>query len=71
MEPEIQICYCSVAKSVFSDAHFGQGSMSIILDDVECDGSESSIFSCPHRPVGDHNCGHGEDVGISCQPPGE
>ena len=54
---------------MFPSAHFGQGSSGIMLDDVKCDGSERSIFSCPHRPVGEHNCSHNEVVGIFCQPP--
>ena len=38
----------------------------IWLDDVRCRGTETSIFNCPHRGWGIHNCGHSEDVSVSC-----
>lgn len=48
-------------------AAFGQGTGRIVLDDVQCFGHENSIFDCHRSPVGVHNCGHSEDVGVSCQ----
>ncbi|XP_078538507.1 macrophage receptor MARCO [Lissotriton helveticus] len=42
------------------------GSGKIWLDDVKCTGQESSIFDCPKRPLGDHNCNHSEDAGVQC-----
>ena len=47
-------------------ASFGQGSGNIILDDVNCDGSESNLFECSHPGELTHNCGHSEDVGVVC-----
>ena len=47
-------------------AAFGQGSGSILLDNLACTGSESSLASCPHRGVGTHSCWHGEDAGVVC-----
>ncbi|WAR22275.1 DMBT1-like protein, partial [Mya arenaria] len=49
-------------------AHFGQGSssMPILLDEIGCSGSESSVLSCSHRPLGQNTCGHGEDAGVIC-----
>merc|ERR1740117_159420 len=49
-------------------ATYGQGSGSIMFDDVHCTGSEASLASCPKgQAVGSHNCGHGEEVGVNCQ----
>ncbi|XP_066498181.1 uncharacterized protein [Hoplias malabaricus] len=47
-------------------ASFGRGSGPILLDDVGCSGSESSITSCSHRGFNIHNCGHGEDASVVC-----
>ncbi|XP_013392401.1 lysyl oxidase homolog 2 [Lingula anatina] len=47
-------------------AHFGQGTGSIMLDNVECQGDEMEIAVCTHNGWLSHNCGHGEDVGVTC-----
>ena len=47
-------------------AAFGEGSGSIVLDDLECTGSESSLVSCQHSGLNISNCGHGEDAGVTC-----
>ena len=47
---------------------YGAGPFSypIYLDDVRCSGSEANILACPHSRLGDHNCFHGDDVGVAC-----
>ena len=47
-------------------AYFGQGSGTIWLDDVICQGHESSIERCSHNGWGVHNCGHSEDASVVC-----
>ena len=37
------------------------------LDDVMCQGNETSLLQCEHRkPIGTHNCGSGERAGVQC-----
>ena len=49
-------------------ASFGQGSGSIVLDDVECDPSiHRTLLQCQHRPLNQHNCHHSEDAGVRCE----
>ncbi|NXW35109.1 MARCO protein, partial [Phaetusa simplex] len=42
------------------------GSGQIWLDDVNCRGTEYSIFDCPKPSWGVHNCSHNEDAGVEC-----
>ena len=47
-------------------ARFGTGSGQIWLDDVNCQGNETSILYCGHRGWGIENCGHHEDASVVC-----
>jgi len=59
-----QLGYSIGSTRVF--ANFGEGSGLILLDDVNCNGGESTIFACSHRNFGEHNCKHNEDAGVVC-----
>ncbi|XP_078061078.1 scavenger receptor cysteine-rich type 1 protein M130-like [Mustelus asterias] len=44
----------------------GPDADSIWLDELECSGSESFLWECPHALWGNHDCNHKEDVKIMC-----
>ena len=52
---------------VHDRAHYGSGSGEILLDNVQCSGTEASLFECRHNGIGVDNCTHHEDVGVECQ----
>ena len=51
----------------YSNAYFGQGLGPILLDNVTCTGSESTLANCGHLGIGiTRSCTHFEDAGVRC-----
>ena len=40
--------------------------MPVLLDDVACTGSESTLTECAASPLGAHNCDFREAAGVYC-----
>ena len=59
--------------SASGEGSYGEGSGKIWLDEVACDGTESSIEQCTHNGWQLHDCQHNEDAAVNCNTtaPGE
>ncbi|XP_054035067.1 scavenger receptor cysteine-rich domain-containing group B protein-like, partial [Dryobates pubescens] len=57
---------CGAALDAPRAAFFGEGSGRIWLDDVRCQGNESSLLQCSAAPWGVTNCQHREDAAVVC-----
>lgn len=44
----------------------GSDNIKILLDDVDCEGSETSLSQCKDADWGVHNCAYGQDAGVKC-----
>lgn len=54
------------AEDYYCCGHFGKGSGDILLDEVQCNGSEENLGHCMRQDYRVHDCDHSEDVGVSC-----
>lgn len=58
---------CGIPIATLTTSHFGQGPGPILLDNVECEGTEAELGQCNNAGWGVHNCSHFEDVGVKCE----
>lgn len=46
---------------------YGPGKSKIWLDNLQCNGNESSILECEHEGWGVTDCTNEEDIGVDCE----
>jgi serine protease 12 (motopsin) len=61
-----QLGYSSSSAKAYIGAYYGQGSGTIWLDGVDCNGDELRLVSCDSKPLGVTACYHEDDVGVDC-----
>ena len=61
--------YYIPAGEALLNAYFGQGTGQIVLDDVQCTGSENKLLACSSAPLlkVSSNCDHYDDAGVRCE----
>ncbi|XP_041476225.1 deleted in malignant brain tumors 1 protein-like [Lytechinus variegatus] len=47
-------------------ARFGQGSGHVLLDYVNCEGTEDNLADCAHPGIERYSCSHSRDAGVIC-----
>ena len=62
----LQLGYGTSNATARGGGFYGPGRGTIWLDDVACDGSESSLTSCANAGWANVDCGHHKDVGVAC-----
>ncbi|XP_071492289.1 scavenger receptor cysteine-rich domain-containing protein DMBT1-like [Diadema antillarum] len=62
-----QLGYSTTNAEAFRGARYGEGSGSILLDNVICYGWESNLANCSSSGWYNHNCGHQDDAGVRCE----
>lgn len=55
------------AVPVNISSQFGPATDPILLDDICCNGTESTLLECIHLPIGDHKCGPENLAGVKCE----
>ena len=52
---------------VKTDAYFGFGTVPILLSNLYCTGTESSLLECNQQSCGVTSCTHSNDAGVICE----
>ena len=63
------IIFCIFSSSIpvaVPGAYYGAGTGEILIDGLQCNGTEANIGYCGKHPLGVNNCSHTEDAGLMC-----
>ena len=61
-----QLGYSFTEVHNFTMPDVPDGTGQIWLDQVNCDGTETSLLDCNVNLTGNHNCSHDMDAGVTC-----
>ena len=62
-----QLGHSATGATALFELDVPDGTGQIWLDNVDCVGTESSLFDCDANFYGNHNCEHNLDAGVACR----
>ena len=54
------------AVAALTSAHYGEGTVPILLSNVSCTGQESNLTTCKHNEIGIYDCSHSKIAAVEC-----
>ena len=63
-----QLGYSATGATILFSPDVPDGTGPIWLDEVDCVGTEISLFNCNAILSGSNDCSHTDDIGVICQP---
>ena len=54
------------AVTALGSAQYGEGTVPVLLDNVNCVGDELNLITCGHNEIGIHDCEHSKDAAVEC-----
>ena len=59
-------CTIPTGGTALSYAFYGQGTGTILMDEVGCVGTEARLWDCSNAGIGVNDCTHVEDASVQC-----
>ena len=55
------------AGSIAATGSYTESSKPVHINDLNCTGSEESVWECPHNGIKGYSCNHQQDASVICQ----
>ena len=58
---------CCFIGSIGAHGSYTESAWPIYINDLNCTGSEESVWECPHNGIKGYLCNHRQDASVMCQ----
>ena len=58
---------CCYVGSIGAHGSYTESAWPIYINDLNCTGSEESVWECPHNGIEGYSCNHRQDASVMCQ----
>ena len=63
----MQCLHPETAGAIAAVGGYTESQLSVGITDLQCNGSEATIFNCSHNNLEEYNCASRDDAGVICQ----